>query len=122
MKRTQKQILLIVGITLLLIAAIVVAYILMRKKETPAIVAPQTDTIDASESTTQVLKYGSRGAEVTRLQKFLNAQLALMIWKGYPSVNGKEIRNLAVDGIFGKETQAAVQWYFNSSTVNTTQF
>lgn len=119
MKKVNKNIVLIVLIALLLIAAIIVTYFIMRKKQSQSSNV-QTTTSDSTTPTT--LRYGSRGDDVKRLQEYLNSQLSLMIWRGYPTYNGQEIKKLTVDGIFGSRTQAAVEWYFGSTEVKTNQF
>ncbi len=124
MKKSNKQIIIILAVTAVIIAAIVIAYVVMRKKNSKQPILPivSEDTLPISSSTTKILQYGSRGEDVKRLQKFLNEQLALLIWKGLPTVNGKQITKLSVDGIFGDETQAVVKWYFGTTIISTDKF
>lgn len=122
MTKSNKQIIIILAVTATIIAAIVIAYFVMRKKSSAKIVpigevGDQEDTVGVT-----TLQYGSRGSEVKRLQIFLNQQLSLLIWKGLPTLNGKQIKELSTDGIFGTETQAVVKWYFGKTTVTTDQF
>lgn len=125
MKKANKQILIIIAITILVIAGIVIAYFITRKKATgkqPILSDVDENPLPVVSSTTKILQYGSRGEDVKRLQRFLNEQLSLLIWKGYPTLNGKQIKQLSVDGIFGAETQAVVKWYFGTTTVSTDKF
>lgn len=110
--------------TAVIIAAIVIAYVVKRKKNSkqPTLPIVSEDALPISLSTTKILQYGSHGEDVKRLQKFLNEQLALLIWKGLPTVNGKQITKLSVDGIFGDETQAVVKWYFGTTIISTDKF
>ena len=122
MTKSNKQIIIILAVTATIIAAIVIAYFVMRKKSSAKIVpigevGDQEDPVGVT-----TLQYGSRGSEVKRLQIFLNQQLSLLIWKGLPTLNGKQIKELSTDGIFGAETQAVVKWYFGKTTVTTDQF
>mgnify|MGYP002854268280 FL=1 len=119
MKKVNKQITVIVLIALLLVAVIVTVYFIAHKKQSQN---DNSTTDNSGDTASTVLQYGSRGNEVKRLQEFLNTQLSLMVWRGYPTYNGQEIKQLTVDGIFGARTQAAVEWYFNSKTVLTNQF
>ncbi len=122
MTKSNKQIIIILAVTATIIAAIVIAYFVMRNKSSAKIVpiGEVEDQVDPVGVTT--LQYGSRGSEVKRLQIFLNQQLSLLIWKGLPTLNGKQIKELSTDGIFGAETQAVVKWYFGKTTVTTDQF
>lgn len=122
MTKSNKQIIIILAVTATIIAAIVIAYFVMRKRSSAKIVpigevGDQEDPVGVT-----TLQYGSRGSEVKRLQIFLNQQLSLLIWKGLPTLNGKQIKELSTDGIFGAETQAVVKWYFGKTTVTTDQF
>lgn len=128
MKKTNKKIVLIVLVALLLIAFIVTGYVIIRRKQ-----AERSGSADSTGSATgaagtsssaaaSTLQYGSRGDEVKRLQQFLNAQLVMLVWRGLPTYNGKEISKLDEDGIFGARTLAVVKWYFNSTSVRTNQF
>lgn len=122
MTKSNKQIIIILAVTATIIAAIVIAYFVMRKKSSAKIVpigevGDQEDPVGVT-----TLQYGSRGSEVKRLQIFLNQQLSLLIWKGLPTLNSKQIKELSTDGIFGAETQAVVKWYFGKTTVTTDQF
>ena len=122
MTKSNKQIIIILAVTATIIAAIVIAYFVMRKKSSAKIV-PIGEVGDQEDSVgVTTLQYGSRGSEVKRLQIFLNQQLSLLIWKGLPTLNGKQIKELSTDGIFGAETQAVVKWYFGKTTVTTDQF
>ena len=94
MTKSNKQIIIILAVTATIIAAIVIAYFVMRKKSSAKIVpigevGDQEDTVGVT-----TLQYGSRGSEVKRLQVFLNQQLSLLIWKGLPTLNGKQIKDL----------------------------
>lgn len=122
MTKSNKQIIIILAVTATIIAAIVIAYFAMRKKSSAKIV-PIGEVEDQEDPVgVTTLQYGSRGSEVKRLQIFLNQQLSLLIWKGLPTLNGKQIKELSTDGIFGAETQAVVKWYFGKTTVTTDQF
>ena len=122
MTKSNKQIIIILAVTATIIAAIVIAYFVMRKKSSAKImpIGEVEDQEDPVGVTT--LQYGSRGSEVKRLQIFLNQQLSLLIWKGLPTLNGEQIKELSTDGIFGVKTQAVVKWYFGKTTVTTDQF
>lgn len=123
MTKSNKQIAVILAMTVAIIVAIVIAYFIMRKKSNAKIVpVVDEDPSENTVSTVKTLQYGSRGDDVKRLQQFLNQQLALLIWKGLPTLNGKQITKLSMDGIFGAETQAVVKWYFGKTTVTTDQF
>lgn len=122
MKNSNKQIIIILAITAVIIAAIVIAYVVMRKKSSVKITSiSKVDNIEDNSGVT-TLQYGSRGNEVKRLQSFLNQQLSLLVWKGLPTLNGEQIKELSTDGIFGIKTQAAVKWYFGKTQVTTNQF
>lgn len=122
MTKSNKQIIIILAVTATIITAIVIAYFVMRKKSSAKIV-PIGEVEDQEDPVgVTTLQYGSRGSEVKRLQIFLNQQLSLLIWKGLPTLNGKQIKELSTDGIFGAETQAVVKWYFGKTTVTTDQF
>ena len=122
MTKSNKQIIIILAVTATIIAAIVIAYFAMRKKSSAKIV-PIGEVEDQEDPVgVTTLQFGSRGSEVKRLQIFLNQQLSLLIWKGLPTLNGKQIKELSTDGIFGAETQAVVKWYFGKTTVTTDQF
>ena len=122
MTKSNKQIIIILAVTATIIAAIVIAYFVMRKKSSTKIV-PVGEVEDQEDPVgVTTLQFGSRGSEVKRLQIFLNQQLSLLIWKGLPTLNGKQIKELSTDGIFGAETQAVVKWYFGKTTVTTDQF
>jgi hypothetical protein len=58
----------------------------------------QTPRRKASQARLQVLRQGSRGPEVQKLQRLINARLA-------------PPRNLAIDGVFGPSTHQAVLQY-----------
>ena len=123
MTKSNKQIAVILTVTVAIIAAIVIAYFIMRKKSNAKIIpVVDKDTSENTVSTVKTLQYGSRGEDVKRLQQFLNQQLVQLIWKGLPALNGKQITKLSVDGIFGAETQAVVKWHFGKTTVTTDQF
>ena len=122
MTKSNKQIIIILAVTDTIIAAIVIAYFVMRKKSSTKIV-PIGEVEDQEDPVgVTTLQYGSRGSEVKRLQIFLNQQLSLLIWKGLPTLNGEQIKELSTDGIFGAKTQAVVKWYFGKTTVTTDQF
>lgn len=122
MTKSNKQIIIILTVTIAIIAAIVFAYFVIRKKSSTKIVS--IDEIDNREEPSSVttLQYGSRGSEVKRLQIFLNQQLSLLVWKGLPTLNGEQIKELSTDGIFGAKTQAVVKWYFGKTIITTDQF
>lgn len=123
MTKSNKQIAVILAVTVAIIAAIVIAYFIIRKKSNTKIIpVADEDSSENTVSTVKTLQYGSRGDDVKQLQQFLNQQLVLLIWKGLPTLNGKQITKLSVDGIFGAETQAVVKWYFGKTTVTTDQF
>ena len=122
MTKSNKQIIIILAVTATIITAIVIAYFVMRKKSSSKIVPIGEVEDQADPVGVTTLQYGSRGSEVKRLQIFLNQQLSLLIWKGLPTLNGKQIKELSTDGIFGAETQAVVKWYFGKTTVTTDQF
>lgn len=119
--KQNKKLLIILAVLIMLLAGVVVWYFVLRKKDASPIALPEDNSGDGSGSS-GVLSYGSRGDDVKRLQAFLNSQLALLIWRDKPVCDGVEIKSLVEDGIFGKKTKAAVEWYFNSSTVNVNQF
>lgn len=123
MTKSNKQIAVILAVTVAIIAAIVIAYFTIRKKSNTKIIpVADENSSENTVSTVKTLQYGSREDDVKRLQQFLNQQLVLLIWKGLPTLNGKQITKLSVDGIFGAETQAVVKWYFGKTTVTTDQF
>jgi hypothetical protein len=66
-----------------------------------------------------VLKRGSRGEEVKKLQRYLHGQLVLapIYNKVWPTCNGKQLDSLAVDGIFGEKTECACEWWFGRTSV-----
>ena len=122
MTKSNKQIIIILAVTATIIAAIVISYFVIRKKSSAKIVPIGEVEDQADPVGVTTLQYGSRGSEVKRLQIFLNQQLSLLIWKGLPTLNSKQIKELSTDDIFGAETQAVVKWYFGKTTVTTDQF
>lgn len=120
MKKSSTYTYIVLAVSVLLIVGSIVCFFLLKKKSES--VEENKLVYDSGQKPGTVLKYGSRGEDVKRLQEFLNSQLALYIYKQHPIVNGKEISHLAVDGIFGAETRAAVVWYFGAEQVSTTQF
>lgn len=119
--KKNKKLLIILAVLILLLAGVAVWYFALRKKSTAPASLPE-DGSDNNAVSSGVLSLGSRGDDVKRLQEFLNSQLSLLIWRDKPVCDGVEIKSLVEDGIFGKKTKAAVEWYFNSSTVNVNQF
>ena len=70
------------------------------------------------------LQYGSRGAEVKKLQTALNVLLADTAKCGdeLPQYNNQEITALQVDGIFGARTRKVCQWHFGKKTVTEAEY
>lgn len=116
MAKNNKKVAIIISITIVILLSIVAAYFFLRKKE-------NTSSLNVSAlKVEETLAFGSSGEEVKRLQNYLNGQLKLSVWKDLPMLNGQEIKELDVDGIFGSKTQAVVQWRFGTSSISTNKF
>jgi flagellar biosynthesis/type III secretory pathway M-ring protein FliF/YscJ len=76
----KKKTIILAAIVVAVIALTVIMLLVNRKKETDTGIFP--------------LQQGSRGLEVTKLQQYLNEQSKDL-----------QLQNIAVDGIFGKETE-----------------
>lgn len=126
MARNKKVMWAIIAGMVLLIAGAVTLFVISKKKD-----AANRITLDESGTVTdgsgnvlssgsEILKLGSRGSDVRRLQTYLNERLVAMYYlRGdQPKYNGETINSLAVDGIFGQKTLCVVRWEFNRDTVN----
>lgn len=109
----KKHIIWTVAICIVLIAIVVVYYVWVRKKGSFAI-------SDYAVIGDDVLRYGSRGEDVERLQAWLNAKITFYYYErgARPTYNGSTLNSLVVDGIFGEKTLCAVKWWFGKETVS----
>ncbi len=126
MKANRKIVLAIAAALCLAIIAAVVIYV-VRKERAENQMTLDSVTGDITDgngnlisSGSDVLSYGSRGANVKRLQEYLNGQLAAMYYlRGEkPQYNGTTIDQLVVDGIFGPKTLCVTRWCFNKDSVS----
>lgn len=67
------------------------------------------------------LRYGSRGANVKRLQTALNRAIVFLMPARPFLIDGKQRTSIAVDGVWGDETRAAVNWYYMFNKVEITE-
>lgn len=67
------------------------------------------------------LRKGSRGNNVKRLQLALNGAIAFLMPARPFLYDGKQRTSIAVDGVWGDETQAAVNWYYMLNKVEVTE-
>ncbi len=67
------------------------------------------------------LRKGSRGENVKRLQTALNKAIAFLMPARPFLYKGKQLTSIGVDGVFGNETQAAVNWYYMLNKVEVTE-
>lgn len=74
-----------------------------------------------SAADTFPLRKGSRGNNVKRLQSALNGAIAFLMPARPFLYNGKQRTSIAVDGVWGDETQAAVNWYYMLNKVEITE-
>jgi hypothetical protein len=81
----------------LILVVLVIAFFLLKKIN----VVP--DMISVNESFP--IKYGDRGENVKKLQKFLNTKVSSGL-------------QLDVDGIFGDQTELTLQWVFEIEKVS----
>ena len=122
----KKRTYIILTVCLLIIAVCVGLFIFLRKRAkenehlTGLIVDNSDNTPGNSDS---VLKLGSRGENVKKLQRYLHGQLVLapIYDKAWPTLNGTTINSLVVDGIFGEKTECACQWWFGRTSVKTSE-
>lgn len=119
----SKRTCIILAICLLIVAGSAGAYWYLRKKH-KASDAGTDGTLPAGDGgqhvdTDPVLKMGSRGENVKKLQQFLHEKLVLapIYNKVSPVCNGKTLDNLTIDGIFGEKTECACQWWFGKTSV-----
>lgn len=123
--KKQTQISLIV-LFMVVTIAITVFIILMNKKKqiTPA---EESNTLPGSNGTSSgtasvfPLKYGSKGTYVRQLQSKLNAHIQLYALAIPFTYLGQKRTAIQVDGDFGAETLAAVQWKFQTNSVTKSQ-
>ncbi len=108
------------------IAACGIAYLLYRKgKKAETEITTETTSDATTEAAASFpLQYGSRGAEVKKLQTALNVLLADTAKCGdeLPQYNNQEITALQVDGIFGARTRKVCQWHFGKKTVTEAEY
>lgn len=99
-----------IAICVILIAIVVGYYVWTRRKSASSVTPTDDD----------VLRLGSRGADVETLQAYLNAKLTFYYFERgeRPTYNGSTLNSLVVDGIFGAKTLCAVKWWFGKETVS----
>ena len=70
------------------------------------------------------LRKGSSGTNVRRLQEKLNAAIVYFLASRPFMYDGKQLTKIEADGVFGKKTQAAVNWYYmiNKAEVTEAEF
>ena len=76
---------------------------------------------NSNSATAFPLKKGSSGTNVSELQQKLNSRMQLLVVTPF-TYNGVEKKSIAVDGIFGSETEAAVKWALGTTSVTEKQF
>ena len=118
----SKRTYIILAICLLIIAGSIGAYWYLRKKQKASDAgADQTlpSAGDQRADSDPVLKMGSRGENVKKLQQFLHEKLVLapIYDKPNPVCNGKTLDSLVIDGIFGEKTECACQWWYGKTSV-----
>ena len=108
---------------LLIIGSCVGVFFFLRKRSSetdPSMPdSPGSTPVDSDP----VLKRGSRGEDVKKLQRYLHGQLVLapIYNKVCPTFNGELLDSLAVDGIFGEKTECACEWWFGRTSVKTSE-
>jgi len=117
----SKRAYIILVLCLLIIGGCVGVFFVLRKRSTSD-VDPSADdgsVENRPDGADSVLKRGSRGEDVKKLQRYLHGQLVLapIYDKVWPTLNGKELNSLVVDGIFGEKTECACQWWFGRPSV-----
>lgn len=122
----NKRTYIILIVCLLIISVCVGLYFFLRKRsstDAELTLSEETPVKNNGGSTDTVLKRGSRGEDVKKLQRYLNGQLILapIYNKVWPVLNGTELDSLVVDGIFGEKTECACQWWFGRSSVKTSE-
>lgn len=121
----SKRMCIILVLCLLIVGGCVAAYFFLRKRKKTddttvnPLIPDAVASGAASENSDPVLKRGSRGEDVKKLQSYLNGQLILapIYVKVWPVCNGKQLDSLVVDGIFGEKTECACQWWFGRASV-----
>lgn len=118
----NKRTYIILAICLLIIAGSIGAYWYLRRKQ-KASDAGEDQTLpsagDQRAGFDPVLKMGSRGVNVKKLQQFLHEKLVLapIYDKPNPVCNGKTLDSLVIDGIFGEKTECVCQWWYGKTSV-----
>ncbi len=119
----SKRMCIILALCLLIIGGSIAAFCFLRKRK-----KTDSGTVDngivppgglPSDDSDPVLKRGSRGDDVKKLQSYLNGQLILapIYDKVWPVFNGNQLDSLVVDGIFGEKTECACEWWFGRTSV-----
>ena len=108
---------------LVIIGCIIVYFLLQKRKQNtlPSLNSsdqdgPSNKYEDGSGRTYDpVLKRGSRGEDVKKLQRYLNSQL--LVSGTQPLWNDIPLSSLVVDGIFGEKTEFICLWKFGRTSV-----
>lgn len=117
---TNKWVIVAAIVALLVIAGAVILFVIGKKRtEDPVEDGGGNNDPAPSTSGGTVLRYGSRGENVRKLQQFLNGKLIerYYIRGNNPQYQGNTINSLVEDGIFGPKTQCVTRWYFDKDTV-----
>lgn len=121
----KKRTYIILALCLLIIALCVGLFFFLRKRSSSESdsTLEVTPVNNAGVASDPVLKRGSRGEDVKKLQRYLHGQLILapIYSKEWPMVNGNVLSELAVDGIFGEKTECACQWWFGRTSIKTSE-
>lgn len=91
-----------------------------RGKKTTDTTTPATNSV-AVPTDAFPLRRGSKGANVRRLQSALNSAIVFLMPARPFLYNGRQRTSIAVDGVWGNETQAAVNWYYMLNKVEITE-
>lgn len=104
----------IVSLCFIIVLSAAVALYCHRRREEVSVLPENVP----SESD-PVIKRGDKGANVLRLQKYLNARLVCYLVYDKPvfTYGGKAVVTIDEDGIFGPMTESACVWWFGKSSV-----
>lgn len=120
MKRPSKTIIIAsVSICAILVAVLIytaIKYVRKNKEDKEEVLSSSTTT---TTTTSNKIAYGDKGENVKKLQSYLNSRLIFYSYEkgGRPLYNGATLNSLDVDGIYGKKTKCACEWWFGESTV-----
>lgn len=122
----KKKIIITISVCLSAVVATIVALVLVARRKGEDDDASTTTAADTHNYLTvdTELKLGSRGDDVEKLQKYLNGKLLsnYYVRTDFPITStGERITQLREDGIFGEKTQIVCKWWFNKTTIKTSE-